>query len=599
MVLVLLVKEVEVYRVKYKDCSSPSKLKRINIHTVCKNDRENGNKTARYGVLQQMRNTVLQGHKCQVKRSKWTLYCGAFSHEKHISIPEIELSQEISITACQNMISSNTFISEYGTTHGIAMNEETVFAVNEKGMIHSETSGKVWCKGQQMKINDVVMEEVLVMSQYRITLETEEFLTRSTQQQSMKRVEALNDHVKLPSQCTAEHAGCVTSQWTYVWNPAPITCPFMKVQEGTFVEEDGYLVDHQHKVLFRKTSEISGLAGCPPGKIFYTDQRGMALTQSEGFSWIDRQLDMAVWSDQKDDYIVFMQEQAAGRLRNNIDAQLCFNKYAQMPDEIIPMEGDTFAKRRGDILYTFTCPTKIGKVTTMKGVCTNKIPLETSIYMDPTTRIASRHTSKVDCANHFPLTILSEDGWITVSDSVQPAIAPKDVEMSEGKLHHESMKTGGIYQQEAMAQFEDILEYGSFHQAVMETFGYGICRKEGGPCTKARESVSFEAPIYDISKLEEMVESKFSIFESLDAWITKKGGYLALTVIIGWTIQICIAGGMVIMTAIQDGIAASIAALYAVMCFLPNQVKKVRRQAARKRNAASAPQEEIVHLKPV
>ena len=95
------------------------------------------------------------------------------------------------------------------------------------------------------------------------------------------------------------------------------------------------------------------------------------------------------------------------------------------------------------------------------------------------------------------------------------------------------------------------------------------------------------------------MESKFSIFESLDEWITKKGGYLALTVIIGWTIQICIAGGMVIMTAIQDGIAASIAALYAVMCFLPNQVKKVRRQAARKRNAASAPQEEIVHLKPV
>ena len=59
-----------------------------------------------------------------------------------------------------------------------------------------------------------------------------------------------------------------------------------------------------------------------------------------------------------------------------------------------------------------------------------------------------------------------------------------------------------------------------------------------------------------------------------------------------WTIQLLIAAGMVIMTALKDGLAAAMAAIYAVCCFLPHQVNKVRRQAARKR--ASAPPEELL-----
>ena len=52
------------------------------------------------------------------------------------------------------------------------------------------------------------------------------------------------------------------------------------------------------------------------------------------------------------------------------------------------------------------------------------------------------------------------------------------------------------------------------------------------------------------------------------------------------------------MTVMSDGLAAGIAAVYAVLCFLPNQVEKVRRQAARQRVAA-APEEETVFMKPV
>ena len=82
MVLVLLALEVQTYRVKFRDCSTPTNIKQINIFTAC--DSESENEVEELAVLQQMRNQILKGHKCQVKRSQWTLYCGAFSHDRFI-----------------------------------------------------------------------------------------------------------------------------------------------------------------------------------------------------------------------------------------------------------------------------------------------------------------------------------------------------------------------------------------------------------------------------------------------------------------------------------------------------------------------------------
>ena len=51
---------------------------------------------------------------------------------------------------------------------------------------------------------------------------------------------------------------------------------------------------------------------------------------------------------------------------------------------------------------------------------------------------------------------------------------------------------GGIYRPEALEQFEDILEYGSFHDAIIETLGYGISQKEGGPVQRMEELKPFQ-----------------------------------------------------------------------------------------------------------
>ena len=87
VVLALLMMEVDVYRVKYKDCSNPTNIQRLSIYTACESENENEKEVEAYAILQQMRNQVLKGYKCKVKRSQWMLFCGAFSHERFIKIP--------------------------------------------------------------------------------------------------------------------------------------------------------------------------------------------------------------------------------------------------------------------------------------------------------------------------------------------------------------------------------------------------------------------------------------------------------------------------------------------------------------------------------
>ena len=55
-----------------------------------------------------------------------------------------------------------------------------------------------------------------------------------------------------------------------------------------------------------------------------------------------------------------------------------------------------------------------------------------------------------------------------------------------------------------------------------------------------------------------------------------------------------------LMTLMKDGVAAALAAVYAVFCFLPNQVSKVSRAAQRRAATAAAPPEEVpMFMKPV
>ena len=102
------------------------------------------------------------------------------------------------------------------------MNEETVFSVNEMGMTHTDSNGKIWCQGQQMKLDETVINHVLMMSQYRVVLEKEE----SKRAQTLHKMEATSDHVKLPKACTTEASGCLRRDDFNFFSKINLACLF-------------------------------------------------------------------------------------------------------------------------------------------------------------------------------------------------------------------------------------------------------------------------------------------------------------------------------------------------------------------------------------
>ena len=55
-----------------------------------------------------------------------------------------------------------------------------------------------------MELDDTVINDVLMMSQYQFVFEKEEYLVTSTQAQTLHKMEATFDHVKFPRACSAE-----------------------------------------------------------------------------------------------------------------------------------------------------------------------------------------------------------------------------------------------------------------------------------------------------------------------------------------------------------------------------------------------------------
>ena len=48
------------------------------------------------------------------------------------------------------------------------------------------------------------------------------------------------------------------------------------------------------------------------------------------YKWIDRNVDIISYSDNKDDYIMYMKEKRAGNLRNELNKKLYNTKYTTL-----------------------------------------------------------------------------------------------------------------------------------------------------------------------------------------------------------------------------------------------------------------------------
>ena len=136
-VILISVRDVHPYSVNYQDCSKPTSVSEVNLHEACSKQDEEPIVPKTYTILQKRQHEKAQGHSCKVKRSTFTVYCGAYSHNKLVEAPSIEVPEDVSSHECSSMVNHKRYISHYGTTHVVDIGE-TIFTASERGVIKAE-----------------------------------------------------------------------------------------------------------------------------------------------------------------------------------------------------------------------------------------------------------------------------------------------------------------------------------------------------------------------------------------------------------------------------------------------------------------------------
>ena len=164
------------YKITFFDCAQIQHLKTYRLYDVCKPFQQpNGNTTKQYQLLQKRTVQKMTGHGCRVVSTKFTDYCGAYGHVKHVKMPEVAVSRPISPQTCQQIISTGKFISDDGISHSVNLQTENIIHTQELGTIKLGDNS-VTCRGMPMTVGGHVIEDVFVSGQYVVTLTCQDYL---------------------------------------------------------------------------------------------------------------------------------------------------------------------------------------------------------------------------------------------------------------------------------------------------------------------------------------------------------------------------------------------------------------------------------------
>ena len=556
------------YRIKYHDCLKPNHVVTYNLNEVCKNEGVLETEKETLTLLQQRQFDKTSGYSCQITKSTFLLYCGAFSHTKLASPPIIEVSVPLTGRECESLVATEKFRSMEGGTHPVKLGTESIFHVTEKGLLHSSANA-ITCEGQTMKIGDNIVSNMLEVSQYKVILQKEEYLINS------ELVEVLADHLKLPCPFTAH--GCSTNRKTYIWQEPEDNCKLEKVRHITVERKHDLIIDHGNKVIFNVTGQIPSPAGCTVSTLLTTEYPDLFLTKEGDFKQATNPVEIQNYVANRDNYIMFELEQSFNKYDLQQQTGVCQLRYQST--QVIQINKGHFGQVKGDVLYVFDCSEKTAKLETLR-TCHDAAPIEHG-FVDPATRMLLSSSAQVECNSHYPLVIRAIEGWVSINPKIIPTKAPLTQSFIATDVHHEDLSIGGIYTQDELKSWDALIQFSAFHNALSRTMSYGVCLEKG----QCANNPSNSMPAYNLDQLITPVIAELNIFEKIDAKIKEYSGIIGVIVLVGWSIKLLVWLVTISITLTQEGIRGTIALLYSGICFIPYTAGKIRRKAKKHRRS--------------
>ena len=112
-----------------------------------------------------------------------------------------------------------------------------------------------------------MVEESLVLSQYRFEIAEEEFIIKENGE-----MEARVSRVSLANSCQVTQGSCVSSESVFLWSQPQQHCNFLRVHRAETRKEGNLWIDSERGYLFNVSHPRTlNEQACPPIQIYATD----------------------------------------------------------------------------------------------------------------------------------------------------------------------------------------------------------------------------------------------------------------------------------------------------------------------------------------
>ena len=386
------------------------------------------------------------------------------------------------------------------------------------------------CKGQQGRIGAKVIEDVMELDQYTVTVLKEKFKA------SPGKFVVMHTHQELD--CNPNGNGCNSGTHAYTWLLPRHLCPYERIKTISLVQESGFWIDYTAKLLFKSVGgSTASPKNCPSGAMMRATHHHKLFLTDVSPAWpglLGPKIDISLTVKLAAEYLSYQFSNSQSQSLASIDQMVCDKtKDLVVSDDLFHFHNSTYARVKGDIMYLFQYPSKKGNIISSETCITDLKLASGDGYFDPISRTWKAGTSTRSCQTNFPTSFRTDGGiWVSAEPHVK-AIPASDyrplMEVQRGSAAPELFASGtGLYTEEEMDSWKRSLIEAGFAKDISATLNYGLCQ---GDTACQSEHLYNDGTKFTLNNLIPKVVNEFDIWSKFKHWLEEQAAIFSLIVL--------------------------------------------------------------------
>ena len=550
------------------DCRKPTKVQTGLLRNLCEPPTvPPGNTTQEVMILQRSDVRTLEAVRCEKRITRLTALCGAFSHMKLDTAPDVLLRSVLTTEECEKAANRLLYTKEDGRTMSIDLDREYNYKFMEHGGV-THTQDNIYCKGSKLYVGGEIRANI-------ITFVTAQVIFKSIKVEydlTTNKMVDLDLHVQIDNACVNADSCTDSAGYSYaIRHASREQCnlhlvrriPMQRVQIPTESGTKNALVSHDHKIYLPLdgSTEPVGNECAPLLKVHGTNYPNLKVVLPDkhgnfpislGNRLLATDVDLDIEIKATDEYLAYYFEELLRTQLVKMGQRLCtMNKQGSTQVELSPFHPSSLLKVVGDVLTELQCTPVVAKIRIgekrTESCYANALPVW--LNGNPTFMSAPNHLivdqladlDQTNCKSTYLPLFASDNDEIVQAD---PQVKVVDLTLhhldsdylhllSRNEIIHESFTEDLFYTSSEIERFNRLIHFESTKSKVLDSLTAKYC-STGGNCG-AYQPTSADSN-FDLSNLEDEIIGEFDLMSQIRAVLSEIGGYTSIIVLLYFTV---------------------------------------------------------------